>query len=118
MDSGTFWIFVISGVVGFIIIIALIILFCRIRKANKEIVSEVEVMKQVNVIDEVKTPGHDTDFDFKSPKPSATVTMVDKVEAGISDAPSRPVIDNDDVSDNTASMVGFKKASKALTVFG
>lgn len=118
MESGTFWIFVISGVVGSIIIIGLIVLFCRIRKANKEIVSEVEVMKQTNVVDEMKTPGADTDFDFKSPKPSAQVTIEHKVEVDLPEAPSKPVIDNDDASDNTSSMVGFKKASKALTAYG
>ena len=40
-DESTFWIFIICGAVGLIIIVALVILFCKIRKANKEIVSEV-----------------------------------------------------------------------------
>ena len=38
--------------------------------------------------------------------------MVDAV------APSRPVIDDMDAEEHTASMKGFKKASKALTEYG
>ena len=104
-----FWIIQGGIILGLILILCLIYLFCKMNRANKEIISEVEVLgngPQGNKVDQVDNP----DTGFTSPKKRFSKDL---------DGPDEKVYNRPAIDDTSADdMKGFKKATTALSAFG
>ena len=114
-EDSRFWVIVLSTVFTLYVVACLLSMFCRVKKANFEIVSEVQVISDNTQKTQMGgTPSHAFDVGvIQSPGKMTVDPGMDVPQNDITKAPSRPVID--DLDDD---MKGFKKASKALTAYG
>ena len=116
-EDSRFWVIVLSTVFTLYIVACLLSMFCRVKRANQEIVSKVEVINGDKPISLQKPGSPENVLEMggvlQSPGKATIDPSMDHAIHDVTKAPTRPMIDDGDDD-----MKGFKKASKSLTAYG